>query len=72
MRLLGILLAVFASAYNPVRSVVTRVSKACAEVEVSDVRRSTAYGVPYFGTDAFVLLSTSMIHEPFDIIVDMG
>eukprot|EP00969_Alexandrium_andersonii_P290451 12837553-Alexandrium_andersonii.AAC.1 len=59
MCLLGIFLAVFASAYNPMRSVILCVNWARAEVEVSEVRCCVAYSVPYIGVDGYALTSVN-------------
>eukprot|EP00969_Alexandrium_andersonii_P047302 2075358-Alexandrium_andersonii.AAC.1 len=60
MCLLGIFLAAFASAYNPMRSVFLCVKWVRAEVEASEVQCCMAYSVPYIGTDAYALSSVNM------------
>eukprot|EP00969_Alexandrium_andersonii_P070808 3125248-Alexandrium_andersonii.AAC.1 len=61
MRLLGIFLAVLASAYNPVRSDSLCVNWVRAEVEVSEVQCGMAYSVPYMGVDGYALPNVSTI-----------
>eukprot|EP00969_Alexandrium_andersonii_P044846 1968658-Alexandrium_andersonii.AAC.1 len=51
---MGIFLAVFASAYNPVRSVFLCVNWARAEVEASEVQCGMAYRVSYTDVGAYV------------------
>eukprot|EP00969_Alexandrium_andersonii_P083400 3679341-Alexandrium_andersonii.AAC.1 len=52
---MGIFLAVFASAYNPVRNVFLCVNWVRAEVEVSEVQCGVAYSVPYMDAGGYAL-----------------